>query len=180
MRATSGTLVADADGFTLIELICVLAIIAILSVIAVPGLFRAKISSNEASAIGSLRAINTAQSAYAASAASGGFASQLSVLAQACPGSSQAFVAADLMQDPSTKHGYAITLSPGAAGQGPQDCNGVVSYQGYYVTAVPVALGRTGQRAYATSPRAVIFFDSGGVAPTEADMAANGGGQALQ
>ncbi len=113
------------------------AVIGILAALAVPSLMRAKMSGNEVSALGSLKAINAAESAYSATAAAGGYATQLSVLGAACPGSSQAFISPELAADPSMKSGYSMVLAAGASAPGPTDCNGTPSRSGYYLTATP-------------------------------------------
>jgi type IV pilus assembly protein PilA len=169
------------SGFTLTELLIVIAIIGILAAIAVPAMLRARRTGNEASAIGSLRALNSAESSYASGAGKGGFATLLATLATACPGSTSAFISPDLSIDPAVKSGYTVTMAASASSSvGPNDCNGVATETAYYTTAVPVSAGSSGLRAFASSAAGTIFFDPLGVAPTEAQMAPGGGGKTIQ
>jgi prepilin-type N-terminal cleavage/methylation domain-containing protein len=167
-------------GFTLIELLVVVAIIAVLAAVAVPGLLKARMTADESAAMGSLRSINSAQAAYFASGG-GGYAALLATLATACPGGTQAFISPDLASDPSLKSGYRISLQSGTGSvAGPADCNGTITRTGFYTTAVPVTAGVSGRRAFASSTTSVLFVDVSGVAPTEAAMAPDGGGEPVR
>ena len=137
------------QGFSLIELLIVVAIILIIAAIAIPNLLRSKMAANEASAVGSLRTLNTSSVEY--STEYGGYPQTLSYLGGSTTVTASASNAEliDTVLASGTKSGYSFTWSAVTT-----DNNG--NYLNYSVTAQPSTPGTTGQRYFYTDQSGVI------------------------
>jgi type IV pilus assembly protein PilA len=138
-------------GFSLIELMIVVAIILIIAAIAIPSFMRSRIAANESSAAGSMRTLNTSCIAYSTSY--GQFPAGLTNLGPVASGGTASSTSADLIDSvlsAGTKSGYTFAYTPGA------------SNQSYTLTATPIALGQSGQRMFFTDQSGVIRADTSG------------------
>ncbi len=142
-------------GFSLIELLIVVAIILIIAAIAIPNLLRSKMAANEASAVGSLRSLNTACVTY--STTYGSYPAGLSNLGPGSPATSTTADLIDSVLSSGTKSGYKFAFTAGGGNTT------------YTITAIPVTVGTTGQRSFFTDQSGVIRANTTGATPTVSD-----------
>lgn len=145
-------------GFSLIELLIVVAIILIIAAIAIPNLLRARMAANESSAVGSVRTINTGMVTYNTTYPTIGFASALTNLGgaalAACTPATNTACLIDNVLSAGTKSGYLFVATN----------DGKTPSIAYYATAAPVTVNQTGIRDFCSYEDAVVRWDSTGTA----------------
>jgi type IV pilus assembly protein PilA len=160
-------------GFSLIELLIVVAIILIIAAIAIPNLLRARMSANESSAVASIRTINTAEVTYDSTYPTVGFAPALvnlgGALGAACvPSSTTACLIDSVLANDGNpagggKSGYLFTTGTGTVAGGVN--------VGYTALAVPITINQTGIRAFCAEEDGVVRVDpAGACSNTEAGV----------
>jgi type IV pilus assembly protein PilA len=153
-------------GFSLIELLIVVAIILIIAAIAIPNLLRARIAANESSAVSSVRTMNTAQVTFQSTYPTVGYASTVAQLGPSAstgcttPASTNAclvdWVVAQASVAGKAKSGYWFSDTPVAA------LNGIIP--GYTLDGIPASVNQTGVRGFCSNEDAVIRYTAVGSA----------------
>jgi hypothetical protein len=132
-------------GFTLIDLLFVIAVIGLLSTLAIPGLMRARGAAQTASAVGTVKVVNSAQLSFAITCGLGFYAPSFTTLGVRPPASADAFLAPEMSAGPTfVKSGYTFSMAVIPLGGAPGSCNGVAPGQmssGYALVADPLDTG---------------------------------------
>jgi type IV pilus assembly protein PilA len=146
-------------GFSLIELLVVVAIILIIAAIAIPNFLRAKISANESSAVSSVHAVNTAEIAYSSMYSNIGYSVALSDLGTGgvtpCPATATASCFIDPALATGTKSGYKFTYVQNAA---------LTPSIQYTINADPIIQSVTGDKGFFADESNIIRYNSTGAA----------------
>jgi prepilin-type N-terminal cleavage/methylation domain-containing protein len=150
-------------GFSLIELLIVVAIILVIAALAIPSFMRAKIAANESSAAQSVRSINTAEVQYNTTYGLGyaDLATIGSSSAGSCTATSTNACLVDEVLTKGIKSGYSFTVTPGGG-------TPAVSYTSI---AVPLVIGQSGQRGFCSDQSQVIRFNWAGTCDPQKDSA---------
>jgi type IV pilus assembly protein PilA len=149
------------NGFTLMELLIVIAIILILMLMAIPTVGHLKKMANETSAINSMQVITKAELSYSNTYPMNGYACSLTSMGGDPASGAPSATAAQILQ-PDLVSGYKSGYIFSVVCKEKVTVNGVDRYNGYTVTAVPQTVGKTGDRGFCESDNGMITFDPAG------------------
>jgi type IV pilus assembly protein PilA len=153
----------NQKGFSLIELLIVVAIILVISAIAVPSYMRSRMQANEASAVSSLHMVNTAAITYSSTYVDVGFPANLADMGgvNPCTAASTSACLIDNSLAQGTKSGYSIAWTG----------DGATPSVAYTLTGTPLVVGSSGQRMFCTDQTGLVRYDPSGAGCTNASAA---------
>ena len=153
----------NQKGFSLIELLIVVAIILIISAIAIPSYLRSRMQANEASAVSSVRMVNTAAITYSSTYVNVGYPTNMADMGgtNPCTATSTSACLLDNGLAQGTKSGYSLVWAG----------DGATPSVAYTISATPLVVGGSGQRMFCSDQTGVIRYDPSGAGCTAASAA---------
>jgi prepilin-type N-terminal cleavage/methylation domain-containing protein len=183
MIATTAVRAKNQDGFTLIDMLFVVALIGLISVLAIPGLMRAKGVAQASSALGTIRVVNSSQLSFAITCGLGFYSPDFPTLTTKPAGAMDAFLSPDLATGATfIRSGFNFSMAGSALAGAPASCNGLPAGQasvGYAIVADPLLGGPTA-RYFGSNADGVIWEHSSSMALIMPESGSPSAGTALQ
>jgi hypothetical protein len=183
MPSIKGSAAKGESGFTLIDMLFVIALVGLLSTLAIPGLMRAKGAAQSASALATLKVVNSAQLSFAITCGLGFYSPDLPTLGVKPPAAVDAFLPPELSSGPTfIKSGYNFSLAGTGIPGAPVSCNGLAAgaaASGYAAVADPLDLTPPA-RHFGTNADGAIWEDTATLAATMPETGAPPSGSPLK
>jgi type II secretory pathway pseudopilin PulG len=171
-------------GFTLVDMLFVVAILGLLASMAIPGLMRARGAAQASSALGTMRVVNSAQLTFAISCGLGFYSPDFPTLGIAPPGNPEGFLPPELSSGFTfEKSGYVFSLAGTPLSGAPATCNGLsagMSSPGYAAVADPIDPSGSTGRYFGTNSDGLIYQDTSTLSTTMPETGGPPSGSPIQ
>ena len=185
MSSSKAGLARSEKGFTLIDMLFVIALIGLLSTLAIPGLMRARGAAQSASALGTMKVVNSAQLSFAITCGLGFYSPDFQTLGMIPPSAIEAFLPPEMSSGATfIKSGYTFSMAGVGLAGAPASCNGLsagAASSGYAMVADPLDVTPGADaRYFGTNADGTIYQDSATYTTTMPETGAPPGGAPIK